>query len=148
MVQERVASLNIKTGINNKNTSDPFYSSQQKNGLSDEGSEPPPIIVHGMLSASLFSAIFGTLIPGSIYRSQTIQFSAPVYCYEEVVGRVHVTKVRNLRGGALVHCDTTVTKRIKQDLNLKCDEEETRCIFGRAEVWLPGILEKMESENH
>ena len=36
------------------------------------------VIVHGMLSASLFSSIFGTLIPGSYYSSQNLIFQTPV----------------------------------------------------------------------
>ncbi|KAL7471904.1 hypothetical protein ACHAXS_012225 [Conticribra weissflogii] len=45
-------------------------------------------IVHGMFLSSLFSSIFGTLVPGSIYRSQTLQFQSAVYVDEEVIGRV------------------------------------------------------------
>jgi len=38
-------------------------------------------ILHGMLTASLFSTMVGMFIPGSgaIYRSQTIHFLRPVY---------------------------------------------------------------------
>lgn len=38
-------------------------------------------ILHGMLTASLFSTMVGMLIPGTgaIYRSQTIHFLRPVY---------------------------------------------------------------------
>uniref|UniRef100_A0A7S3V2K7 MaoC-like domain-containing protein n=1 Tax=Aplanochytrium stocchinoi TaxID=215587 RepID=A0A7S3V2K7_9STRA len=44
------------------------------------GYEKP--IVHGMLYSSMFSAMFATKLPGSIYRSQTLSFHAPVYIGE------------------------------------------------------------------
>jgi acyl dehydratase len=38
-------------------------------------------VLHGMLSASIFSTMVGMLLPGTgaIYRSQTIRFLLPVY---------------------------------------------------------------------
>ena len=35
-------------------------------------------MVHGMLVASMFSAVIGNAFPGSIYLSQTLKFMAPV----------------------------------------------------------------------
>jgi 3-hydroxybutyryl-CoA dehydratase len=53
-------------------------------------------IAHGMLGASLISAVLGTELPGtgSIYLSQTLQFLGPVYLDDTVTARVTVTKVR------------------------------------------------------
>jgi 3-hydroxybutyryl-CoA dehydratase len=53
-------------------------------------------IAHGMLGASLISAVLGTELPGtgSIYLSQTLQFLGPVYIGDLVTARVTVTKVR------------------------------------------------------
>ena len=53
-------------------------------------------IAHGMLGASLISAVLGTELPGigSIYLSQTLQFLGPVYLDDTVTARVIVTKVR------------------------------------------------------
>jgi 3-hydroxybutyryl-CoA dehydratase len=53
-------------------------------------------IAHGMLGASLISAVLGTELPGtgSIYLSQTLQFLGPVYIGDVVTARVTVTKVR------------------------------------------------------
>ena len=100
------------------------------------------VIVHGMLSASLFSSIFGTLIPGSLYRSQNLIFHTPVYSNEYVVGKVQVTKIKDLRRGLLVTCDTTAYQR---DLSTSATgdngdiEKSIKCIQGNAEVWLPGV---------
>ncbi len=53
------------------------------------------LIVPGMLSASLFSAIIGTRLPGdgSIYLSQNLSFRKPVYPNREVVATVTVTSM-------------------------------------------------------
>ena len=52
-------------------------------------------IVHGMLSASFFSALFGTKIPGEgcVYVSQNLRFKRPVYLDDTVVASVIVTNV-------------------------------------------------------
>jgi len=53
------------------------------------------LIVPGMLSASLFSAIIGTRFPGvgSIYLSQNLSFRHPVYPNREVVATVTVREI-------------------------------------------------------
>lgn len=53
-------------------------------------------IAHGMLSASLISAVIGNKLPGpgSIYINQTLQFTGPVYLGDEVTARVKVLTVR------------------------------------------------------
>lgn len=53
-------------------------------------------IAHGMLGASLISAVLGTELPGkgSIYLSQTLQFLGPVYIDDTIAARVTVQKVR------------------------------------------------------
>ena len=52
-------------------------------------------IAHGMMSASYFSALFGTKIPGEgcVYVAQSLQFKRPVYLGDTVVATVTVTKV-------------------------------------------------------
>lgn len=94
------------------------------------------IIVHGMLTASLFSSIFGTLIPGSMYRSQSLQFRDPVYCNQTIIGRVCVTNIRDLRRGLLVTCDTQVLGSIHGTDTI------VEHVTGDAEVWLPGVPKK------
>lgn len=52
-------------------------------------------IAHGMLSASFFSALFGTKIPGEgcVYISQSLKFKRPVYLDDTVIASVIVTNV-------------------------------------------------------
>lgn len=53
-------------------------------------------IVHGMLVASLFSALLGTTLPGqgSIYLGQTLNFKAPIYLGDTITATVEISKVR------------------------------------------------------
>ncbi len=52
-------------------------------------------VVHGMLTASLISAVLGTRLPGkgAIYVSQSIQFRAPVFIGDTVTAEVEVASV-------------------------------------------------------
>ena len=52
-------------------------------------------IVHGMLTGSLFSTVFGTRLPGegAIYLSQSLEFTAPVKLGETIKATVTVTEV-------------------------------------------------------
>ena len=52
-------------------------------------------IAHGLLTASYFSALFGTKIPGEgcVYASQSLKFKRPVYLGDTVTAIVEVTKV-------------------------------------------------------
>lgn len=56
-------------------------------------------IAHGMLSASLFSTVFGTQLPGpgAIYVSQSLTFTAPVRIGDTV--RAAVTVAEKLEKG-------------------------------------------------
>jgi 3-hydroxybutyryl-CoA dehydratase len=53
-------------------------------------------IAHGMLGASLISAVIASELPGqgSIYLGQTLQFVAPVFPGDTVTARVTVTSIR------------------------------------------------------
>lgn len=52
-------------------------------------------IAHGFMTASYFSALFGTKIPGEgcVYVAQSLQFKRPVYIGDTVTATVEVTKV-------------------------------------------------------
>jgi len=51
-------------------------------------------IAHGMLSASLISTVLGTRLPGAntIYLSQEVKFTAPVYLGDTLTAEVEVTE--------------------------------------------------------
>ncbi len=53
-------------------------------------------IVHGMLVASLFSAILGTKLPGigAVYLGQSLSFKKPIVLDEEVTAVVEVMHIR------------------------------------------------------
>ncbi len=52
-------------------------------------------VAHGMLTASLISTVLGTRLPGpgTIYLSQGLRFTAPVYLGDTVTARAEVTEV-------------------------------------------------------
>src|SRR5215212_8498796 len=53
-------------------------------------------IAHGMLTASLISAVLANKLPGegSVYLGQTLQFVAPVFPGDEITARVVVREIR------------------------------------------------------
>ena len=83
-------------------------------------------IVHGMLVASLFTALLGEHMPGpgTIYLGQELSFRAPVFLDEEVIASVELTEVRSDKPIGKIR--TLVTKL-----------DGTVCIKGEAVVLLP-----------
>jgi len=63
-------------------------------------------IAHGMLSASLISAVLANKLPGegSVYLGQTLQFVAPVFPGDQITARVTVKEVRE--GKSIVKLET------------------------------------------
>jgi acyl dehydratase len=53
-------------------------------------------IAHGMLTASLISAVLANKLPGagSVYLGQTLKFVAPVFPGDEITARVTVKEIR------------------------------------------------------
>ena len=83
-------------------------------------------IAHGMLTASLISAVLADKLPGegSVYLGQTLQFVAPVFPGDEITARVTVTDIRedkpvvkleticlNQRGEVVIRGEATVLGR-------------------------------------
>ena len=96
--------------------------------LCDEAAAASPFggrVAHGMLSASLFSAIIGERLPGrgTIYLSQSLRFRAPVRVGDEVTASVTVLEVTPERRRARLMCEARVG--------------ETLVIDGEAEVLVP-----------
>jgi len=83
-------------------------------------------IAHGMLTASLISAVLANKLPGegSVYLGQTLQFVAPVFPGDDITARVTVKEIRedkpivkleticmNQRGEVVIRGEATVLKR-------------------------------------
>lgn len=68
-------------------------------------------IAHGMLTASLISAVLGTKLPGegAIYLGQTINFKAPVYLDDTITATVTVTKLHERK--PIVTLETVCTNQ-------------------------------------
>ena len=67
-------------------------------------------IAHGMIGASFISAVLGTKLPGpgAVYRSQTLNFLAPVRIGDDVIVTVEVVKLIADRRKVHLHCEAVV----------------------------------------
>ena len=67
-------------------------------------------VAHGMLSASLISAVLGTRLPGpgTVYLAQTLRFRAPVKIGDTVTAEVEVTALDPARKRATLKTTCTV----------------------------------------
>ncbi len=63
-------------------------------------------IVHGMLVASLFSALLGTQLPGlgTIYTGQTLKFTKPVHLGEQLTASITVKEVITEKNRVILDC--------------------------------------------
>ncbi len=68
-------------------------------------------IAHGMLSASLISTVIGTGLPGAntIYLSQEVKFTAPVYFGDTLTAEVEVVEKREEK--RILNLKTTVVNQ-------------------------------------
>lgn len=82
-------------------------------------------IAHGMLSAGLISAVFGTRLPGPgcIYLSQNLKFKAPVKVGDTVVARVTVKELK--------------TEKRRAVFSTACTVRGTTVLDGEAELLIP-----------
>lgn len=82
-------------------------------------------IAHGLLSASFFSAIFGTKLPGRgcVYMAQTLEFKRPVYINDTVIATVVVTEINKDKN--IIFFDTY------------CEVKGKKVITGTAEIFIP-----------
>lgn len=71
-------------------------------------------IAHGMLSASLFSALIGERLPGhgTIYLGQNLRFTAPVRVGDAVTAEVRVSAVDTARRRVSLSCEARVGETV------------------------------------
>jgi acyl dehydratase len=86
-------------------------------------------VVHGMLVASMFSALVGNSIPGSIYLSQNLKWVHPVYAGDSIIAKVEVLKLRKMRQSMIASMKTTC---VNQD-NVLVLEGQAMCQFPNVE---------------
>jgi 3-hydroxybutyryl-CoA dehydratase len=74
-------------------------------------------IAHGLYTASLISAVLGTRLPGSgaVYRSQTLNFHAPVRIGEVVTVTVEVVELMPQGRKVRLACEASVDGRVVLD---------------------------------
>ena len=74
-------------------------------------------IAHGLLSASFFSAIFGTKLPGEgcVYASQDLVFKYPVYLGDTVIAEVEVIEIDEKAKKVKLRTTCRVENRIVTD---------------------------------
>jgi len=82
-------------------------------------------IAHGFHSASFFSAIFGTQLPGKgcVYASQNLSFKRPVYLGDRVTASVTVTGID--------------LKSKKVEFETVCKVRNRVVTFGTAQIFMP-----------
>lgn len=82
-------------------------------------------IAHGFLSASFFSAIFGTKLPGAgcVYVSQSLNFKKPVYIGDTVTASVEIIDIDR------------ANSRIR--FKTECHVKSRLVIDGVAEIFIP-----------
>jgi 3-hydroxybutyryl-CoA dehydratase len=74
-------------------------------------------IAHGLYTASLISAVLGTRLPGpgAIYRSQTLNFHAPVKIGDVVTVIVEVAELEPEGRKVRLHCEASVDGKVVLD---------------------------------
>ena len=82
-------------------------------------------IAHGLFSASFFSGLFGTKLPGRgcVYAAQNLKFRRPVYIGDTVIATVTVISVDVMK------------KRVL--FSTTCSVEGKEVILGDAEIFIP-----------
>ena len=82
-------------------------------------------IAHGLISASFFSALFGTELPGEgcVYVQQNLQFKRPVYIGDDVVALIEVISI-------------DIQKR-RVFFKTTCKVKNKLVLDGSAEIYIP-----------
>lgn len=82
-------------------------------------------IAHGLLSASFFSALFGTKLPGNgcVYVSQSLNFRRPVYLGDTVKASIEILNID--------------TNKARVFFKTVCKVKGKIVIDGEAEIFIP-----------
>lgn len=96
--------------------------------MSDEYAENSKFkrrIAHGLLSASFFSALFGTRLPGygCVYVSQSLNFRRPVYIGDTVKATIEIFKIDKDKSRVFFKTVCKVNRKVVID--------------GEAEIFIP-----------
>lgn len=96
--------------------------------MSDEYAEKSRFkkrIAHGLISASFFSALFGTRLPGEgcVYVNQSLNFKKPIYLNDTVTATVTVNEVD--------------LKKRRVFFDTVCKVKNKIVIYGNAELYVP-----------
>ena len=88
-------------------------------------------IAHGMITASFFSALFGTKIPGEgcVYTRQSLNFKKPIYVNDTVVTSIEVVKI------------DLNSRRVK--FKTVCTVNGSIVIDGEIEIYIPMTFRKI-----
>jgi len=89
--EQTITDADIKTFAGLSGDNNPVHMSEEY----AENSRFKKRIAHGLLSASFFSALFGTKLPGygCVYVSQNLNFKRPVYLGDTVKATVEIIKI-------------------------------------------------------
>jgi acyl dehydratase len=95
--QEQVARFAEVTGDHNPVHLDPAYAA---------GTPFKKPIMHGFLSGSVFSKVFGTIYPGegTIYIDQSMAFKRPMYAGQRYLAKFTVTDTDASKGFITIDC--------------------------------------------
>ena len=82
-------------------------------------------IAHGLMSASFFSALFGTELPGNgcVYTSQSLKFKRPIFVGDEV--------------NTLIKIKSIDKEKRKIIFTTQCIVKSKIVIDGEAEIYIP-----------
>jgi len=118
---QTVTDADIKAFAGISGDNNPVHMDQEYASESQFGNR----IAHGLMSASYFSALFGTKLPGPgcVYVEQNLKFLRPVFIGDTVTASVYVIEVDN-------------NKR-RVFFKTVCEVSGKKVIMGKAEIYVP-----------
>jgi 3-hydroxybutyryl-CoA dehydratase len=119
--EQTITDADIKTFAGLSGDNNPVHVSEEY----AEKSRFKKRIAHGLLSASFFSALFGTRLPGygCVYVSQSLNFRRPVYLGDTVKATIEITRIDK--------------EKSKVFFKTYCTVKSRTVINGEAEIYIP-----------